>query len=487
MPARPRPGVADQPGDPGPVQHGLGVQGVRRLVGAAHRADRAPTVRSTTAARTRRESIDEDVCATGHQVRVAQLVLPASTARAATARINMQLVARRLERRVLLPPRRARSSPRPGTNHELLQNEVRNFGFGAETGIDLPYEFDGRLPDHETKADLVESGVLAEGEEPRVLLGDVINLAIGQGLLAATPIQLAVGYGAFANGGYVMQPRVVEAIYEPNTPTSPTQPGFVDLARAVAARELRARRHADPDGRSPSRSSTASARTSPARARRPNSTTAEELFNVNWSEPAAPPIAGKTGTAQGRFSYPWNDSSVFAAFSLDSDRPWTVVSYLEKAGFGSLGCGAGRQVHVPGAGRGDRPRPRRHLRAARPRQRDGGPAAAAGSTTCRAWRAANAHTIYPGPVDHRPPCRLTRGCRRSSSPQAGLRARQHPLQPGGAEPQRRLDVDVRPGGADGRSAASSSTRPAGPAATTPSTTRPARWCSPSPPRSCSSS
>ena len=40
VPARPRPGVAHEPGDPGPVQHGLGVQGVRRLVGAAHRADR---------------------------------------------------------------------------------------------------------------------------------------------------------------------------------------------------------------------------------------------------------------------------------------------------------------------------------------------------------------------------------------------------------------------------------------------------------------
>jgi penicillin-binding protein 2 len=59
---------------------------------------------------------------------------------------------------------------------------------------------------------------------------------------------------------------------------------------------------------------------------------------VNWSEPANPPIAGKTGTAQGRFSYPWNDSSVFGAFSQDSARPWTVVAYLEKSGFGSLGA-----------------------------------------------------------------------------------------------------------------------------------------------------
>jgi penicillin-binding protein 2 len=49
-------------------------------------------------------------------------------------------------------------------------------------------------------------------------------------------------------------------------------------------------------------------------------------------------VAGKTGTAQGRLSFPWNDSSAFAAYSTDPARPFTVVSYLEKAGFGSTGA-----------------------------------------------------------------------------------------------------------------------------------------------------
>jgi penicillin-binding protein 2 len=225
----------------------------------------------------------------------------------------------------------------PGTNHELLQNELRNFGFAAETGVDLPYEFDGRVPDNVTKAALVESGALADNEDPRVLLGDVINLAIGQGLLAATPIQMAVGYSAFANGGYVLQPRVVEAIYEPNTPTHPTQPGFVDLAHAVVHERLTpVGRQIPMDFAEPIIDGIRQNITGPGTAT--NSTTAEELFDVNWSEPAAPPIAGKTGTAQGRFSYPWNDSSVFGAFSQDETRPWTVVAYLEKSGFGSLGA-----------------------------------------------------------------------------------------------------------------------------------------------------
>ena len=45
----------------------------------------------------------------------------------------------------------------PGTQ---LQDHVRLFGFGADTGIDLPFEFDGRVPTNELKAQLVEDGVL---------------------------------------------------------------------------------------------------------------------------------------------------------------------------------------------------------------------------------------------------------------------------------------------------------------------------------------
>ena len=290
----------------------------------------------------------------------------------------------------------------PGTNHLLLQDELRNFGFGAETGIDLPYEFDGRIPDHETKKALVDSGVLAKNEEPRVLLGDVINLAIGQGLLAATPMQLAVGYGAFANGGYVMMPRVVEAIYEPNTPTHPSQPGFVDLNRAVVHERM------VPEGRTipmefaePVVNGIRQNITGPGTAS--NSTTAEELFDVNWSEPEAPPIAGKTGTAQGRFSFPWNDSSVFAGSSQDSTRPWTVVSYLEKAGFGSLGSApvvkcmflamSGITALDPVAIA--EPLDPSQDMAAQPQPP---------LTDLSCMESTNAHTIYPGPVQTgRPP------------------------------------------------------------------------------------
>jgi penicillin-binding protein 2 len=64
-----------------------------------------------------------------------------------------------------------------------------------------------------------------------------------------------------------------------------------------------------------------------------HTTTGETLFKDYPMDVL--PIAGKTGTAQGANSYPWNDSSAFGAFSLDPTQPYTVVAYLEKAGFGA--------------------------------------------------------------------------------------------------------------------------------------------------------
>ena len=62
-------------------------------------------------------------------------------------------------------------------------------------------------------------------------------------------------------------------------------------------------------------------------------TTGENLFSSY--DYAALPIAGKTGTAQGLNNLPWNDSSVFGAFSLDATKPYTIFAYLEKSGYGS--------------------------------------------------------------------------------------------------------------------------------------------------------
>ena len=118
----------------------------------------------------------------------------------------------------------------------VLQEQVELFGFGADTGIDLPFEFDGTVPDKELKARYAELGVISEDEGSGYFTGDNVQLAIGQGLLSASPLQLANGYATIANGGFVLRPEIIKAIYEPGVPDS-AQAGYADLSQARFAEE----------------------------------------------------------------------------------------------------------------------------------------------------------------------------------------------------------------------------------------------------------
>ncbi|MFZ4719697.1 MAG: penicillin-binding transpeptidase domain-containing protein [Ilumatobacteraceae bacterium] len=218
----------------------------------------------------------------------------------------------------------------------LLKENLERFGFGNKTGIQLPFEWKGRIPDDSVKQSLVDKGVLAPGEVPRLVVGDNVQVAIGQGLMAATPLQMAGAYSTLANGGFLLQPSIVKAILAPLTPDA--SPGVADLGAAVVRqsfakpvvrdqlempndvllpileglqRVIRGRGVTDPSGFY-------------------HATTGESLFKGYPVD-----IAGKTGTAQGAATLPWNDSSAFGAFSLDQKMPYTIVSYLEKSGYGS--------------------------------------------------------------------------------------------------------------------------------------------------------
>ena len=127
----------------------------------------------------------------------------------------------------------------------VLQDQVRTFGFGADTGIDLPFEFDGTVPDKELKKRYAELGIISEDEGRGYFAGDNVQLAIGQGLLSATPLQLAVGYATIANQGFVFRPQIVKAIWNPGVPDG--EPGSVDLARGTIRGIVRQGR-ADPPG-----------------------------------------------------------------------------------------------------------------------------------------------------------------------------------------------------------------------------------------------
>jgi penicillin-binding protein 2 len=130
----------------------------------------------------------------------------------------------------------------------------------------------------------------------------------------------------------------VAHILAPETPDDPTRPGYADITQAVIVESIAPAgtpAPMPPAARDPIVAGMRRNITGPGA--NGASTTAEELFGIGYPAEAIP-IGGKTGTAQGRGNYPWNDSSVFAAFSVDPARPIAVVSYLEKAGYGSVGA-----------------------------------------------------------------------------------------------------------------------------------------------------
>lgn len=225
----------------------------------------------------------------------------------------------------------------------VLQEQVRLFGFGSDTGIELPFEFDGTVPDEELKARYAELGVISEDEGAGYYTGDNVQLAIGQGLLSASPLHLANGYATLANGGFVLKPEIIKAIYEPGVPDA-VEPGFADLSQARFAVDPNIRGDlvrqiplSEEIGGEISRGLRRVITGPGTVSDYYHSTTGEKLFFYYPS--SAIPVAGKTGTAQGAGNYPWNDSSAFAAYSVDDNRPFTVSAYLEKSGYGSQAAG----------------------------------------------------------------------------------------------------------------------------------------------------
>ncbi|MHB0868600.1 MAG: penicillin-binding protein 2 [Chloroflexota bacterium] len=90
-----------------------------------------------------------------------------------------------------------------GLGNERLANYARLLGYGAPTGIDLPGELDGLIPTAQWKQ---------ETWNEEWLKGDTYNMSIGQGFVLATPLQVANATNAIANGGRLLQPRVVASI-----------------------------------------------------------------------------------------------------------------------------------------------------------------------------------------------------------------------------------------------------------------------------------
>ncbi len=85
---------------------------------------------------------------------------------------------------------------------------AKDFGLDRKTGIDLPGEIHGFVPDQRWKQITMSN---------RWYDGDTVNLAIGQGFLEVTPMELAVLYAALANRGKIHRPHLLKEIRDPVT------------------------------------------------------------------------------------------------------------------------------------------------------------------------------------------------------------------------------------------------------------------------------
>ncbi|NIZ18525.1 penicillin-binding protein 2 [Entomospira culicis] len=91
-------------------------------------------------------------------------------------------------------------------NHDpaMISEVARDFGLGASTDIDLPNEKSGMVPDKAWKEDIFNSAWVG---------GDTLNMAIGQGFLQVTPLQVANVGAMVANTGVIYKPRIVKRIH----------------------------------------------------------------------------------------------------------------------------------------------------------------------------------------------------------------------------------------------------------------------------------
>ena len=210
----------------------------------------------------------------------------------------------------------------------IIQRWAKRLGFGRKTGIDLPGEAPGLVPDREWRdrgyTDYVEctkKAGLALQSVPALFKcggidkpwtpGDNVNLAVGQGDLQATPLQLAVAYSALENGGTIVRPHLGKAIEDGNGVT-------VQEIRTKPRRKVKiddGDRQVVLDGL--------------RRAANEEKGTSADVFK---GFPKQYTVYGKTGTAE---RGPNPDQSWYACFVRDAARPIVVVVTVEKGGFGA--------------------------------------------------------------------------------------------------------------------------------------------------------
>lgn len=171
---------------------------------------------------------------------------------------------------------------------------AKRFGLGVPTGIDLPGEAAGFVPTVDWKE--------RERNEPWYI-GDTYHMAIGQGDVLVTPLQMAVAIATVANGGVRYEPKLVRAIrdaqgIETELPSITRERDFIDLAHLAVVREAMRR------------------------------TVTEGSASSLMTLPVA--VAGKTGTAEWSNNAP--PHSWFVGFAPYRDPEIVIAVLVEEGG-----------------------------------------------------------------------------------------------------------------------------------------------------------
>jgi penicillin-binding protein 2 len=200
---------------------------------------------------------------------------------------------------------------------ELADWAVR-LGMGKITGIDIPGEVAGRVPTPEWRQSYFK------GEIDKLWTpGHSITMAIGQGDLEATPLQVAVTYAAIANGGTIVKPhlgrKIVDAQGKLVRDLDPGTAGKIDISSNTLGVVRRGLREA---------------------ASAPTGTSAAVFAGY----PVA--VAGKTGTAEVWDGNRMVDYAWYASYApADNPKYVTVVTVEKGGGGGAVAAPATRLIY----------------------------------------------------------------------------------------------------------------------------------------------
>jgi penicillin-binding protein 2 len=169
---------------------------------------------------------------------------------------------------------------------DAMQQQIEQWGFGEPTGIALPSEIPGLVSTPALKAqrheELPEAFPYGDWRS-----GDNINMAIGQGDMLVTPLQLTNAYATFANGGTLREPFLVRQILEEQNDGPADNPTYFEVLEETKEGET-----IDQIEITDERFQAVEAGLVGVTRGEGTAATAFEAFNPNFT------VAGKTGTAQ---------------------------------------------------------------------------------------------------------------------------------------------------------------------------------------------